>query len=131
MVCTTTVVRRYGPVKLVLSDNLHSPPDWRSAEANGSFYASDAAIYRLLDLADGAAAWSRQDDVDFALLADRFSEFNHAERKLAALAMVAHMRHAKRPQSSRTRRVFLQLLRQRPGLLLQAGWSCVPAILFG
>ena len=34
------------------ADDLTAPPDWRSPEADASFYADDAALYRLLDLAD-------------------------------------------------------------------------------
>ena len=109
------------------ADRLSEPPDWHAQSADGSFYAGDAALYRLLELADPEIDAA---DADFAPLAVRFAELNHAERALAAHAMINHMRRAERASARQTRRVFLGLLRQRPGMIPKAAWRSLPAALF-
>ena len=99
------------------ADGLSAPPDWREPSADGSFYENDAALYRLLELADPEID---PGNADFAPLAARFAELNHAERALAAHAMINHMRRAERPNARQTRRLFLGLLRQRPGMIPKA-----------
>ncbi len=109
------------------ADGLSGPPDWRAPEADASFYADDAALYRLLELADPDAGAG---EADFAPLAARFGELNHAERSLAAQAMINHMRSAERANARQTRRLFLGLLLQRPGMIPKAAWRSLPAALF-
>jgi glycosyltransferase involved in cell wall biosynthesis len=109
------------------ADGLSGPPDWRAQSAEGSFYAGDAALYRLLELADPEVDAGED---DFAPLAARFAELNHAERALAAHAMINHMRRAERANARQTRRLFLGLLRQRPGMIPKAAWHLLPAALF-
>ena len=110
-------------------DGLDSPPDWRAPIADMAFYASDAMLYRLLDLADPNFLADAGDDVDFAPLEDRFAELNHVERGLAAQAMINHMTRAGRSSARHTRRLFLRLLRRRPGMVPRAAWSSLPAAL--
>jgi glycosyltransferase involved in cell wall biosynthesis len=111
------------------ADGLTSPPDWRAPATDASFYADDATLYRLLDLADPEFPGDADDDADFAPLATRFAELNHAERALAARAMINHMRRADRTRARQTRRLFFGLLRQRPGMIPRAAWRALPAAL--
>ena len=110
------------------ADGLMSPPDWR-APHHDAFYADDAVIYRLLDLADPDFVPHAGGDADFAPLASRFAELNHAERRLAALAMINHMTRAERRRARQTRRLFLRLLSRSPGMVPRAAWSLLPAAL--
>lgn len=107
--------------------DLAAPPDWRSAQARSSFYAEEAARYRLLDLAgEEAAAAGALDYADFAPLVERLAVLNHVERRLAVAAMIRHMRQAAPPHAARTRRLFARMVCQRPGMALLAArrlWS--------
>lgn len=111
------------------ADALQGPPDWRSPAAYASFYASDAALYRLIDLADPDLAVGVAADADFALLAERYHELSHAERALAAQAMINHMTRAERARARHTRRLFLRLLRRHPGMIPRAAWGALPRAL--
>ena len=108
---------------------LSGPPDWRAPAADASFYADDAILYRLLDLADPEFRGDAGADVDFTPLAARFAELNHAERALAAHAMINHMGRGDRASARRTRRLFFGLLRQKPGMIPRAAWRALPAAL--
>lgn len=108
------------------ADALREPPDWRADAAAQSFYAADAALYRLLELADPDAVAG---DADFTPLEARFGELDHAERALAAQAMINHMRKADRADARRTRRIFLRLLFKRPGMVPRAAWRSLPSAL--
>ena len=108
------------------ADGLTAPPDWR-ADTTATFYAREAELYRLLEFADPQADASGE--LDFSLLAARFDELNHAERALAAHAMINHMRRAGRVQAHRTRRIFLRLLLQKPGMVPKAAWPLLPVAL--
>jgi Glycosyl transferase family 2 len=107
--------RRHGGVDPAA--DFKNPPDWRSGLP--SFCAEDAALYRLLDLADTAVA---SDDVvaetDFTPLLDRAAGLSHAECKLASLALVRHIKSAPRSRAAGTMKVLLGLLRRRPGMTL-------------
>jgi glycosyltransferase involved in cell wall biosynthesis len=94
-------------------------PDWRLPEALNSFYAEDAGTYRLLDLADPDFA-NRNSEANFSPIVERLSELNHAERRLAVLAMINHLRQAPAAEASRTRRVFARTMWRRPGMALLA-----------
>ena len=77
------------------SDSLTAPPDWRTDVGN-SFYATDARIFRFLELADpdvAKAAKLSAGDLDIATGAD----LNHRERKLAQVAIVNVLRRSDRP----------------------------------
>jgi glycosyltransferase involved in cell wall biosynthesis len=102
--------------------DLTSAPDWRLPQALNSFYAEDAITYRLLDLADPLNA-IRSQEADLSPLVDRLSQLNHAERRLAALAMINQLRHGHANGISHTLRVFARMLRQKPGMALMAARS--------
>lgn len=110
------------------ADDVRSAPDWRGPESMTAFYADDAALYRLLDLADPGLAAAAGRDADFALLAARFNELTHAERALAAQAMANHMRCGERSAARQTRGHFLALLRRKPGMMQRRLWR---PLLFG
>jgi glycosyltransferase involved in cell wall biosynthesis len=109
--------------------SLTEPPDWRSPAADASFYADDAMLYRMLDLADPNFSPDAYDAADFTPLAGRFTELNHAERALAARAMLNHMTYADRTRARHTRRLFLRLLCRRPGMIPRKAWRALPAAL--
>ncbi len=94
-------------------------PDWRLPQALSSFYAEDVITYRLLDLADPNFA-NRTSEADFSPLVERLSQLNHAERRLATLAMINQLRRAPAARASRTLRVFARMVWQRPGMALLA-----------
>jgi GT2 family glycosyltransferase len=109
------------------ADGLAEPPDWNAPESQTSFYGSDAMLYRLIELADPAA--QIPSGAEFTLLADRFGELNHAERALAAHAMIHHMRSADRVAARRTRTIFAALLMKKPGMVPKAAWRLLPGAL--
>lgn len=77
------------------ADKLTAPPDWR-ADVGNSFYATEARVFRFLELADPEIAPTAKlsaDDLDAATGAD----LNHRERKLAQAAIVNLLRRSDRP----------------------------------
>jgi len=101
------------------ADRLTDPPDWHAPEADASFYADDARLYRLLDLAaTSASAGKDADVVDLAPLFAQFSDLAHAERRLAMVAMLNHIRRARWSQALRTCGRLLALALRRPGALV-------------
>jgi glycosyltransferase involved in cell wall biosynthesis len=100
--------------------DLTSAPDWRQPQALNSFYAEDVVIYRLLDFADPDFV-IRNRDADFSPLVERLPQLNHAERRLAVLAVINHLWQPRRAgASSRTFWVLAQMIWQRPGMALLA-----------
>ena len=104
-----------------------SRPLARVLEQYGANETQEQALYRLLDFAD--PDFSAGSEPDFAPLVERFGELNHAERALAAHAMINRMARADRASARQTRRVFLHLLRRRPGMIPKAAWRALPAAL--
>ena len=102
-------------------DRLDGPPDWRRTFAEGVFYADDVALYRWLDTAGGAAG--REGPAHGAALIERAGELTHAERQLAARALLARMRSRDRSESGSARELLLRLCRERPSTVLRAAWS--------
>ena len=101
------------------ADGLADPPDWRSPEAAALFYADDARIYRLLDLADASASAGKDANVvDLAPLFAQFSDLAYAERTLATVAMLNHIRRASWPHALRTCGRLLMLALRRPGVVV-------------
>jgi glycosyltransferase involved in cell wall biosynthesis len=94
-------------------------PDWRTAHALDTFYGKHAVIYRLLDLADPECS-AGAEHIDFSPLVERLSELNHAERRLAALAIINYLRRAPAGAFARTGRTLVQMLWRRPGMALLA-----------
>ena len=84
-----------GSVGVDPSDDMTAPPDWRTDVGN-SFYATEARIFRFLELADpdvAKAATLSAGDLNTATGAD----LNHRERKLAQVAIVNVLRRGDRP----------------------------------
>ena len=101
---------------------LTNPPDWNAIEPSASFYADDAALYRLLSAADVNAPAAAVKDLDFSLLAERAATLTHAERRLALRAALYYVRLVGWTDA-RARRILLRLLRERPGIVARAVWS--------
>jgi glycosyltransferase involved in cell wall biosynthesis len=99
------------------ADGLESPPDWHSSQSNGTFYTDIAAVYRLLEVADETAKINA-DDIDLSPLLEHFSKFNHAERKLAALALTARIKRSNWASSVGACILLVRLLVRRPGTAL-------------
>lgn len=77
------------------ADKLTAPPDWRTDVGN-SFYATEARVFRFLELADPQVAQTAKlvaDDLGAATSAD----LSHRERKLAQTAIVNLLRRDNRP----------------------------------
>ena len=111
------------------ADDLTAPPDWRLPEADASFYADDAALYRLLDLADPGGPADTCSAADFSLLTAWLAELNSAERALAVQAMVRHMTYAERSRARQTRRTLFLLLRRWPLAIPRSAWRSLAAAL--
>jgi len=103
------------------ADALEGPPDWSGAMAANTFYADDAALYRWLDPSDVSAAGARP--AGGRSLIERLPELSHAERRLAAHALIARIRSADRSDSGAARELLLRLCRERPRAVLSAAWS--------
>jgi glycosyltransferase involved in cell wall biosynthesis len=103
------------------ADRLDGPPDWRRGLAEGVFYADDVALYRWLDTAAEPAA--HEGPAQGAALIERAGELTHAERRLAARALLARMRSRNRSESGSARGLLLRLCRERPSAVLRAAWS--------
>lgn len=94
------------------SDSLTAPPDWRTDVGN-SFYATDARIFRFLELADPEVAKGAKlssEDLDVAFNAD----LNHRERKLAQIAIVHLLRRDDRPAAWSAFKLIKALFRLHP-----------------
>jgi glycosyltransferase involved in cell wall biosynthesis len=104
------------------ASKLATAPDWRQPEALGSFYAEDAVVHRLLELADPEVAVHNR-NTDFAPLLEHLSKLNHAERQLTARAMINLVRLP--PMSVRFRhlQIFARMLWRRPGMVLMTARS--------
>jgi hypothetical protein len=87
---------------------LDAPPDFLSPQANDTFYAEDAAIYRFLALAEPETA-GRVDinSIDLQQIRRRTPQLSHDERKLAALAVVNLLHSITRLPFSRVSLVVL------------------------
>jgi len=103
------------------ADKLTGPPDWR-ADVGNSFYATEARVFRFLELADPEIAQTAKlspDDLDAATGAD----LNHRERKLAQTAIVNLLRRSSRPAAWSAPKLIWRLFTLHPPRAL--------ALLFG
>lgn len=98
------------------ADKLTAPPDWR-ADVGNSFYATEARVFRFLELADPEVAQTvslSANDLDAAVGAD----LNHRERKLAQTAIVNLLRRSDRPAAwSATKLIWTLFLLHPPRAL--------------
>ena len=103
------------------ADKLTAPPDWR-ADVGNSFYATEARVFRFLELADPEIAQTAKlsaDDLDAATNAD----LNHRERKLAQTAIANLLRRRERPAQWSAPKLIWKLFALHPPRAL--------ALLFG
>ena len=106
------------------SEALSEPPDWRCALAMDAFYARDAALYRWLDHAGWPALpEDRVAPSPCAALFDQLDGLSHAERRLAAWALMAQLRSADQLEAREASSLLLRLCRERPATVLSAAWS--------
>ncbi len=94
------------------SDSLAAPPDWRTDVGN-SFYATDARIFRFLELADtDIAKVAKLSAVDLDTVTG--SNLNHRERKLAQIAIINLLRRDDRPAAWSTLKLMWTLFMLHP-----------------
>ena len=76
------------------TSELTAPPNWRAPESlNSLIYGDLTRLFRLLDLADSSnMVGSNGDHIDISALSDRNLELNHAERRMAQLALLNLLR---------------------------------------
>lgn len=123
---STRLAQRAGQIRRQTgrdpAGNLVTPPDWRLPEALNAFYAEEAVIYRLLELADPDFS-TDNGDADLAPLLQRCSELSPAERRLAAGVMTNRLRRAPWAAKFQTCLVLAKMICQRPEMALLAARS--------
>jgi GT2 family glycosyltransferase len=106
------------------ADNLTSLPDWRCPRSAEAFYAHDAALYRWLEGACDDCAECKDNGVaPCEELFDRSQGLSHAERQLAARALIAWMKSEDPARARIANGLALRLLWKRPTAVLRAAWS--------
>ncbi len=103
------------------ADELKSPPDWNATEST-SFYFDDAALYRLLALADVNASILKPKELDFSILIERAPTLSHAERNLAVRACFNYLRLVD-CTDGQLNRVLLRVLQEHPKIAARAVWD--------
>jgi glycosyltransferase involved in cell wall biosynthesis len=73
-----------------LTWELTAPPNWQATESlNSPIYGDLVQLFRLLDLADSSREAGPNDDrINISALSDRSIVLNHAERRMAQLALL-------------------------------------------
>ncbi len=107
------------------TSELTAPPNWQAREALASpIYGDLARLFRLLDLADSSnIARTDGDPIDLSALSDRNLALNHAERRMAQLALLNLLqRRTTRRETSRA--VLLRhFVRLHPLRAIQLGFQ--------
>jgi glycosyltransferase involved in cell wall biosynthesis len=109
------------------TSELTTPPDWGATESLKSpMYGDLARLFRLLDLANAAnAAVAESCHVDISVLSDRNLVLNHAERRMAQLALLNLMRDDAPPRDE-TRAVLLRhFIRLHPLRAIRLGFRAL------
>jgi GT2 family glycosyltransferase len=97
------------------ASGLEAPPDWWARDAETSFFAGDAALYRFLD-ADPLAAQDYLPAVQSCVFA-----LNHAERRLAQAKLSAMLREIGRPLGERLHMLMLMAM-LHPARAVSLAW---------
>ncbi|MBV9996064.1 MAG: glycosyltransferase [Caulobacteraceae bacterium] len=105
------------------ADVLTCPPDWRRQGPADAFYAEDAALYRWLELAEGRPIYEAAARPSGSQILDRLSDLSHAERRLAAMALVAQMKSSDPAEARDANSLLLRLCWENPSTVLKAAWS--------
>jgi glycosyltransferase involved in cell wall biosynthesis len=100
------------------ADRLQDPPDWHTSNAEGSFFAYWASIYRLIDPTCPPDRQVRHSDISW--LAEQFHTLDRQEREFAILAIMDFIR-----RTPRARQLLIPVLRRRPGAGLRMIWQLV------
>ncbi len=96
---------------------LAAPPDWWAKEAETSFFADDAGLYRLLD----SDAMTGAQHV--RAVRDRMFRLNHVERRLAQMRLRAMLREMGGPIGARHVWIALLIAALHPGRALGFMWG--------
>ena len=104
------------------ADELDGPPDWRCAR-DEAFYAEDAGLYRWLDVGLGETIAGTPIEAGSEGLVYGARRLNHAERRLAALALLTRVRSADPDEAAGARDLLVRLFRGSPAAVLKAAWS--------
>jgi glycosyl transferase family 2 len=106
---------------------LTAPPNWQAMESPASpIYGDLAPLFRLLDLADSAnVAGANGDPVDISALSERNIVLNHAERRMAQLALLNVLKQGATSREA-TRAVLLgHFIRLHPLRAIELGYRAL------
>ena len=104
---------------------LLAPPEWRAADAT-MFYADDARLCRMLELADPAIADTIAPPlVDIEVISRRVAELTHAEKKLAQSALINVLRRRRGGAGYSRNALFGLLFRLDPVRALRLIWRAL------
>jgi len=109
------------------TSDLTSPPNWRATEfLNSPIYGDLARLFCLLDLADSSSMNGPNGDrVDISVLRERNMVLNHAERRMAQLALLNVLkRGATLPETTRTVLLW-HFIRLHPLRAIQLGYQAL------
>jgi len=109
------------------TSGLTVPPDWQSAETlHSPIYGDLVRLFRLLDLAGSADMTSNVDDnIGISALSDRGLVLNHAERRMAQLALLNLLkRGVTLPDASRAA-LLRHFIRLHPLRAAQLGYQAL------
>jgi len=109
------------------TSELTAPPDWRATESLTSpIYGDLARLFRLLDLANASnTAAAEAGRVDISVLSDRNLVLNHAERRMAQLALLNLMRADAAPRDATRTALLRHFIRLHPLRAIQFGFRAL------
>jgi hypothetical protein len=110
-----------------LTAELTTPPDWGARESwNSPIYGDLARLFRLLDSSNAASAVSTESsDVDISVLSNRSLVLNHAERRIAQLALLNLMRDDAAPQDETRALLLGHFIRLHPLRAIRFGFRAL------
>jgi GT2 family glycosyltransferase len=109
------------------TETLTALPDWRCPRSAEAFYARDAALYRWLERAcDESVEGDDEGLAPCEALFDRSPGLSHAERQLAAQALISWMKSRDPARAHLANGLMLRLLWKRPAAVLRAVWALRP-----
>jgi glycosyltransferase involved in cell wall biosynthesis len=109
------------------TSELTAPPNWRTPEfLSSQIYGDLARLFRFLDFADTVDITGKNGD-DISVLSDRNIVLNHAERRIAQLALLTLLKRG--GELSETNRAVLlwHFIRLHPLRALQFGYQALSA----
>jgi hypothetical protein len=105
---------------------LSSPPSWQAAESDRTTYRDLVPTFRLLDLADPSVASAADiSRVDLSPLSDRHVQLNHAERRMAQLALLNLMRGSSKTPWRHRAALVSHFIRLQPLRALRLGYAAI------